>query len=123
MTALNGKPRRSRAVTLFECEKAVARAQGGMVSTNQPLAAAAGVQMLAAGGNAMDAAVGARFTLTVVELESGFGEGLKQEFLSMSHGVGPVPHVGRGMNAVASDETGHTSRMLPVGEPMGRQQD
>lgn len=53
--------------TLFTTDKKPAHAAGGMVVTNHPLASAAGMQMLAAGGNAVDAAVAALFALTVVE--------------------------------------------------------
>ena len=48
-------------------EKRPATASRGMVVTNHPLGSSAGVEMLAAGGNAVDAAIGALFALTVVE--------------------------------------------------------
>ena len=45
-----------------------------VVSTSQPLAAQAGLRMLLAGGNAIDAALGAAITLTVVEpISNGIG--------------------------------------------------
>ena len=48
-------------------EKHPARGKRGMVITNHPLASAAGAEMLAAGGNAIDAAIAAFFTLSVTE--------------------------------------------------------
>ena len=58
---------RSRAGTTFTCQKKIASGSRGMVVSNHPLASAAGAEMLAAGGNAIDAAIATLFTLTVVE--------------------------------------------------------
>ena len=58
---------RERAQTTFDCEKEPATGSRGMVVTNHPLASAAGAEMMAAGGNAFDAAIASLFTLTVVE--------------------------------------------------------
>ncbi|KFC65312.1 Gamma-glutamyltranspeptidase precursor [Bosea sp. LC85] len=58
---------RDRAGSPFTCEKTAVSAHRGMAVTNHPLASAAAVEILAAGGNAIDAGVASLFTLTVVE--------------------------------------------------------
>lgn len=57
---------RQRAAVDFTCEKSPASGRS-VVVTNHPLGTAAGMEMLAAGGNAVDAALAALFALTVVE--------------------------------------------------------
>ena len=51
----------------FESSQKVHHSKNGMVVTGHPLATKAGVDILAKGGNAVDAAVAAAFTLAVVE--------------------------------------------------------
>lgn len=58
---------RDRTTTGFECRKRPATGSRGMVVSNHPLASSAGAEMLAAGGNAIDAAIATLFALTVVE--------------------------------------------------------
>ena len=58
---------RSRSSIQFNCEKQSAVGSRGMVTANNPLGAMAGAEMIAAGGNAVDAAIATLFTLSVVE--------------------------------------------------------
>ncbi len=58
---------KKNAGSVFETYKRDAVATNGMVATNHPLGSAAGLEMLAMGGNAIDAAVASAFALSVVE--------------------------------------------------------
>jgi gamma-glutamyltranspeptidase/glutathione hydrolase len=58
---------RDRTGSVFSCLKQPAHGSRGMVVSNHPIASAAGAEMLAAGGNAIDAAIATLFTLTVAE--------------------------------------------------------
>ncbi|WP_049925345.1 gamma-glutamyltransferase [Halopiger goleimassiliensis] len=60
----------------FECGQQVTAAAGGMVSSEDPRASAAGARVLAEGGNAIDAAVTVQYVLNVVSPQaSGIGGG------------------------------------------------
>ncbi|WP_135466119.1 gamma-glutamyltransferase [Crenalkalicoccus roseus] len=93
---------RARAGSAFTCVKRPATGSRGMVVTNHPLASAAGAEMLAAGGNAVDAAVASLFALTVVEpmMVGLLGGGMTHLRLSdgthtVLDGLSTVPAAGR----------------------------
>lgn len=58
---------KQRAGSTFQCEKGPVAGSRGVAVNNHPLASAAAMEMLAAGGNAFDATIASLFALTVVE--------------------------------------------------------
>ena len=95
----------------YPSRRSAVLAAGAMVATSQPLAAQAGLSVLRAGGNALDAALATAITLTVVEPTSnGIGsdafaivwDGAKLHGLNAS---GPAP---RALSADALRAAGHS---------------
>jgi gamma-glutamyltranspeptidase/glutathione hydrolase len=108
----------------YASRRNVVYAKRGMVATSQPLAAQAGLQILQAGGNAIDAAIATAAALTVVEpTANGIGG---DSFALVWHGgklhglnaSGPAP---RGMTVEKVNALGHTEMPkygpLPVTVP------
>ncbi len=105
---------RNHAATVFSCEKQPATGSKGMVVTNHPLASAAGAEMLAAGGNAIDAAIACLFTLSVVEpmMVGPLGGGIGH--IRLADGSHRVID---GMSTVASAGSATMYRPVPDGAP------
>lgn len=98
---------------------AVATSTSGMVVTGSPYATEAGVRMLEAGGNAVDAAVAAAFALAVAEpTQSGLG-GRTQMLLRMGdgtvHAIDGTTQVPAGYDAATAPqgEHGHGAVAIP----------
>ncbi|MGH8732470.1 MAG: gamma-glutamyltransferase, partial [Burkholderiales bacterium] len=92
---MSGSNWRERAGTLFTCEKQPAHGTKGVVVTNHPLGSAAGMELLAAGGNAVDAAVATAFAQGVVDpIYCGIAGGFHGIFYDADRGATQVISAG-----------------------------
>ncbi|WP_145134560.1 gamma-glutamyltransferase [Roseomonas gilardii] len=118
---------RARAGSLFTTQKAPATGSRGMAVTNHPLGSAAAAEMLAAGGNAVDAAIAAFFTLSVVEpmMTGPLGGGLTHLRLAdgrhvIVDGLSAAPLAGSGsMYTPASDDPARRMETLGRANTVG----
>ncbi len=96
---------KKRAGSPFKTYKQDAVATNGMVATNHPLGSAAGLEMLAMGGNAMDAAVASAFALSVVEpmMIGIFGAGFINFYNALDGGFVHIDNYSVAPHAAAPD--------------------
>jgi gamma-glutamyltranspeptidase/glutathione hydrolase len=105
----------------FNSRRSTVHATNGMVATSQPLAAMAGLRILMAGGNAVDAAVATAATLNVVEpMSTGVGGDLfALIWTAADKGVTALNGSGRAPAAASIDDLrakGH--RRMPAFGPL-----
>ncbi|MFT5533894.1 MAG: gamma-glutamyltranspeptidase/glutathione hydrolase [Burkholderiaceae bacterium] len=108
----------------YASRRSVVYAKRGMVATAQPLAAQAGLQVLQAGGNAIDAAIAAAAALSVVEPTA---NGIGGDAFALIwhggklHGLNASGAAPQRISLAALKEAGHTSMpkygALPVTVP------
>jgi gamma-glutamyltranspeptidase/glutathione hydrolase len=99
--------------TRYHSRRSVVASSRGMVATSQPLAALAGLRILMAGGNAIDAAVATAAALNVVEpMSTGIGGDVFALFyladsgeVRALNGSGRAPHA---LTSAVFRERGHT---------------